>query len=630
MKKLCQSFQGGQVSDYWNEWAKLTSDKYLLSDIRGIKIECTETPTQHRMNKKFDLSETTHIRNVLSEMLNKNIVKVAVNQPGQIISSIFLRPKKDGTHRLILNLKKFNESVEYQHFKMDSLTNIIRLMEKGCHMASIDIKDAYFSFAVNCHDQKFLCFQWEGQLYQFSSLPNGLSSAPRKFTKLLKVPLSHLHRKGHISLGHLDDFYLQGNTKQQCLENIIDTIILFSRLGLVVHPEKSIFIPAQIITILGFTLNSLTMTVKLTDEKITSLKQACQTLLENRVSSVREVARVIGKIVSSFPGTNYGPLYYRQLEHDKTSALKQNKGNFDAQMTLSASAKAELSWWIENIANEQNYISHDPPTLQITTDASLSGWGAECQAISTGGQWTFVEAKQHINYLELFAAFLGLQTFAKNKSHIHIRLRLDNTTGVSTLNHMGTSHSAECNKLCKDIWEWCIKRHIWISAAYLPGALNTIADKESRCKNNNLEWMIDPQVLKHALTKLAFTPEIDLFASRVNKQFPLYASYRPDPKALAIDAFTMQWTNLKFYAFPPFSVIPLVLNKICRDKAQGIVVIPDWTTQYWYPKVMQLLHEPPITLKATKTLLQLPQNPQVLHPLHANLKLLVCHLSGKV
>ena len=196
------------------------------------------------------------------------------------------------------------------------------------------------------------------------------------------------------------------------------------------------------------------------------------------------------------------------LEHDKTSALKQNKGNFDAQMTLSASAKAELSWWIENIANEQNYISHDPPTLQITTDASLSGWGAECQAISTGGQWTFVEAKQHINYLELFAAFLGLQTFAKNKRHIHIRLRLDNTTGVSILNHMGTSHSPECNKLCKDIWEWCIKRHIWISAAYLPGALNTIADKESRCKNNNLEWMIDPQVLKHALTKLAFTPKI--------------------------------------------------------------------------------------------------------------------------
>jgi hypothetical protein len=29
-------------------------------------------------------------------------------------------------------------------------------MEEGCYMASIDIKDAYFSFAINSHDQNFM------------------------------------------------------------------------------------------------------------------------------------------------------------------------------------------------------------------------------------------------------------------------------------------------------------------------------------------------------------------------------------------------------------------------------------------------------------------------------------------
>ena len=77
-------------------------------------------------------------------MLHKDIVKVAAKQPGQIISNIFLRPQKNGKYHLILNLKQFNECVEYQHFKMDSLTHI-KLMEKGCYMASPDIKDAYFS-----------------------------------------------------------------------------------------------------------------------------------------------------------------------------------------------------------------------------------------------------------------------------------------------------------------------------------------------------------------------------------------------------------------------------------------------------------------------------------------------------
>jgi hypothetical protein len=132
--------------------------------------------------------------------------------------------------------------------------------------------------------------------------------------------------------------------------------------------------------------------LRFTDEKVKSLIQACQNLLDNRSSSIREVARIIWKMVPSFPGRSYGPLYYRYWESEKTSALKHNKGDFDVSMTLST-LEAELNWWIGNIANEQNYISRDPQTLQITTDASLSGWGAEYRGISTGGEWTFAEAK---------------------------------------------------------------------------------------------------------------------------------------------------------------------------------------------------------------------------------------------
>ena len=70
------------------------------------------------------------------------------------------------------------------------------------------------------------------------------------------------------------------------------------------------------------------MTVKLTDSRITKLKLACKKLLEKGQSSIQNLAEVIGLIVSSFPGVEYGPLYYRSLEQDKTQALRENKGNF--------------------------------------------------------------------------------------------------------------------------------------------------------------------------------------------------------------------------------------------------------------------------------------------------------------
>ena len=143
---------------------------------------------------------------------------------------------------MILNLKNLNKYANKLHFKMDTLNTIIQLVEKDCFMASIDLKDAYYSVPIARSDRKYLRFFWRGQLYQFTCLPNGLSCGPRKFTKLLKPTLTELHLKGHISS---DDLYLQGKTYDACVHNVIDTVIQIDALGLVTHPEKYVFNPTN-------------------------------------------------------------------------------------------------------------------------------------------------------------------------------------------------------------------------------------------------------------------------------------------------------------------------------------------------------------------------------------------------
>ena len=139
---------------------------------------------------------------------------------------------------------------------MDTLNTIIKLVEKDCFMASGDLKDTYYSVPIAKSDRKYLRFLWKGKLYHFTCLPNGLSCGPRKFTKLLKPALTELHLKGHISSGYIDDLYLQGKSYDDCVHNVIDTVIQFDTLGLVTHPEKSAFIPSQQLVILGFVLIS--------------------------------------------------------------------------------------------------------------------------------------------------------------------------------------------------------------------------------------------------------------------------------------------------------------------------------------------------------------------------------------
>ena len=206
---------------------------------------------------------------------------------------------------------------------------------------------------------------------------------------------------------------------------------------------------------------------------------------------------------------------------------------------------------------------------------------------------------------------------------------IDNSTSVAVINNMGTSHSDQLNSLCKSIWEWAITRKLWLSAAHIPGKLNTRADFESRENRYTHEWKLDPAKLQSALKALVVSPDIDLFATRLNNQFEKYISYRPDPGAVTIDAFSVSWTNLEFYGFPPFSVIPLALKKIQEDMASGVLVIPDWPTQSWYPKATKMLTKSPITLEPHRKLLTLPNHSKKVHSLSGKLRLLVCHLSGK-
>ena len=61
-----------------------------------------------------------------------------------------------------------------------------------------------------------------------------------------------------------------------------------------------------------------------------------------------------------------------------------------------------------------------------------------------------------------------------------------------------------------------------------------------------------------------------------------FAAFRPDPEAQVIDSFTISWSDLKFYAFPPFICVSKVIQKIIIDGASGILVVPDWPYQVWF------------------------------------------------
>ena len=600
-KSLFQNkeFKAGRLKEKLPFWKTMTTDSNILKAVTGCEIEFDSEPTQQKLPLSYKFPETKKVKisAEVNQMLKKGIIEKINLDENTFVSNIFSKPKKDGSFRIILDLTELNKHVTYRHFKMDTLQTALDLMTPNCYMASVDWKDAYYSVPVATDMRKFLVFRWEGEAFQYTCLPNGLACAPRVFTKLTKVIFSQLRKIGHVSTSYIDDCLLLAKTSKACVQNIKATIELSEKAGFLVHDEKSVLKPTQKIVYLGFWLDSTNMTITLTSEKAQKIKVACKNLLQSQKTSIKNLSRVVGLLVASIPGVQYGKLLYRSLDNHKSAALKENKGDFTAQTELTQTCKQDLLWWAENIEHESRNIITPKPDVVIETDASDMGWGACIKgdsSQSTGGHWSELESMEHINYRELLAAWFGIQCFNSSRSGIHIKILSDNTTTVAYLNNMGGTKK-KCNNITRQIWSWCHSRKNWISAAHLPGKKNLQADKESRSIHDNMEWSLHPEAFQQ-ICKTFGKPDIDLFASRLNHKLEKYMSWKPDPNAIAVDAMSENWDHFFFYAFPPFNMIGKVLNKVEIEKCKGIVVVPHWPTQPWWPKFSLMCCAPPIVL----------------------------------
>ena len=132
------------------------------------------------------------------------------------------------------------------------------------------------------------------------------------------------------------------------------------------------------------------------------------------------------------------------------------------------------------------------------------------------GLWYRAEL-EHINILELKAIQLEIYTCCKNKDFLHVSVVCDNVTAISYVNSMGAIRSQTCNNVASRIWDFCTKNQLWVSVAHIPGAINIVADKQSRVLEDGTEWKFNLTFF-HKIVQKFGKPNIDLFSTRINKQ----------------------------------------------------------------------------------------------------------------
>ena len=112
---VCAPFCAGTLLHHIEFWRSLTSDSYILEAIQGYKLELNEIPSQASSfhnggNSNILITETR-------KLIGLGVVKKVHPVSDQVVSPVFVVEKRDGSYRMILNLKSLNKSVTYEHFK---------------------------------------------------------------------------------------------------------------------------------------------------------------------------------------------------------------------------------------------------------------------------------------------------------------------------------------------------------------------------------------------------------------------------------------------------------------------------------------------------------------------------------
>ena len=398
-------------------------------------------------------------------------------------------PKPDGDVRLIHDCSRptgksvndyCTEDWEMKFARVDDAAN---LMTNGCYFGKVDLRKAYRSVKLSDESQQVtgLCWDFNGQnvYLKDTRLPFGARLSVGIFHRLTQAVKRIMARKGYdLLIVYLDDFLIITDSQESCAEALSVLIQLLRKLGFSIHWGKVVD-PTQRITFLGVELDSINMVLRLPDEKLSQLRQELQSFLERKRVTKRQLQSLAGRLSWAAGVVKGGRVFLRRI-FNKIATLKHNCH----RAVLSDGVRKDVLWWWQclKIFNGRSTLLDKKPIECVFTDACDDAAGG-----SFGRDWFYFHwssdwpiAKHfHINEKEVIAVGLAAHRWAPLWENKRIIIYSDNTTTVAAINK-ASSRNSHIMKCLRSLFWLSALYNFHLTARYLPGTLNIVADSASR------------------------------------------------------------------------------------------------------------------------------------------------------
>jgi len=264
-----------------------------------------------------------------------------------------------------------------------------------------------------------------------------------------------------------------------------------------------------------------------------------------------------------------------------------------------------MKFWTKLPPPSQPFIT-PPPSWTICTDATLQTWGAwetdklwepEDMSVAVNktdlppgakGTWGYLQRsyldQNNISLNELAALRIGIETYLPlfQERGRAVRIWIDNRSAFYAVMN-GKSQSPAIMEELRLLHSVVSREKLVLHPLWIASAANP-ADFFSRIGlDNGSDWKLHPRLFQWIQRELRANSKIDLFASELNKQLPLFCADRPQPGTGYLgNAWDLSWSDKYLHCNPPFELLGRVLNEIIKQQPREIVIIfPLWEQQPW-------------------------------------------------
>jgi ribonuclease HI len=566
---------------------------YWLDDGSTMRLSLSKVVKEY----EFTDEQEAAFQEGLSKEIREGIVKEVDRSEIKFLNPVFMVDKKTTEKgkkkkRKVMDCRWLNAEQRHIHFRMDGPEVVQDVALEGDFATSLDVDTAFPHMLVSEEYQPYLGFTHRGKFYVYVGMPFGARHSPRIFTRALSYGIAYVRVHWRVRvIAYMDDVLILHQDREYLRLATLQIAVFLSSLGWTLSAEKCELEPAHEIVYLGWKWRFDTLCITMTSSMRKSLLYLLTQWTRKVTSGARVAWKKLGALIGSlnflrvqFPRAS---LYLKALHTELTAGVK--KAGWFGWGVVSRRVISELRfWWRQVHYNTPFGFARRIPRALLVTDASEHGWGAVLYLAgrhylafgSFSTEFDFASSNRR-ETTAILKALLYWKTMLQELGGHAISIKTDNMVTVFNLQRQGASEGLLYET--RQIFSLLLKLDVRVAVTHIPGVKNATADALSRLDRAG-DYELKTEMYRRGTQFLNVNPEVDLFATDANHKCQRYLALPGvmGRGACAWDALRFSWAGGRMYAFPPVQILPRVLQKIRAERAEVILVAPEWPSRPWW------------------------------------------------